>query len=387
MRGPGGLRKVVAGARGGGWTATVAAAALCLMLLALPAAAQDTITLTDVAGRTVTIPRAPKRILLAQGRHFPALTLIHPEAASLIVGFGGDFKRETATFALYLKRYPRLGELPVIGQGSPATFSIEAALATMPDLVITSAYLGGESPASTEQIRQFEAAGVPVVVVDFFVHPLRDTVPSLRILGQVLGREAQAQALISFWEQRRRRIDERVGRLERRPTVFMHVHAGGSDCCYSPGRGTFDAFITAAGGHNIGADVLPGTTGQLNAEYILSRQPDAYIATGGSHLAARGGFVLGPGVTAEAAAASFRATIAQPPVASLGAVARGRALGLWHHFNDTPVNIVAVEAIAKWLHPQAFADVDPAASLAEINARFAQVPFGGTFWVSLPAPR
>jgi iron complex transport system substrate-binding protein len=37
--------------------------------------------------------------------------------------------------------------------------------------------------------------------------------------------------------------------------------------------------------------------------------------------------------------------------------------------------------MATWFHPDAFADVDPKATLAEINARFLPVPLKGALWV------
>lgn len=60
-----------------------------------------------------------------------------------------------------------------------------------------------------------------------------------------------------------------------------------------------------------------------------------------------------------------------------------RVYGLWHLFNNIPVNILAVEALAKWFHPALFGDVDPAATLREINAQFLPVPLVGTYWVTL----
>ncbi|MCG5477222.1 MAG: ferrichrome ABC transporter, partial [Sinorhizobium fredii] len=68
---------------------------------------------------------------------------------------------------------------------------------------------------------------------------------------------------------------------------------------------------------------------------------------------------------------------------SIAAVRNGRVHGLWNFFNAIPLNIVAAEAFAAWLRPDLFADVDPARTLAEINERFAAVPFEGAYWISL----
>ena len=45
----------------------------------------------------------------------------------------------------------------------------------------------------------------------------------------------------------------------------------------------------------------------------------------------------------------------------------------------------AAEVLAKWIHPELFADLDPAATLAEINKRFLAVPYTGDFWADLKA--
>ncbi|WP_142848370.1 hypothetical protein [Telmatospirillum sp. J64-1] len=62
----------------------------------------------------------------------------------------------------------------------------------------------------------------------------------------------------------------------------------------------------------------------------------------------------------------------------------GRVHALWHNFYNSPMNLLAIEALATWIHPELFSDIDPAATLAEINERFLPVPFQGTYWSSLP---
>lgn len=52
-------------------------------------------------------------------------------------------------------------------------------------------------------------------------------------------------------------------------------------------------------------------------------------------------------------------------------------------FNAVPLNVLAAEAFAAWLRPELFADISPEATLAEINQRFAAVPFEGSYWISL----
>ncbi|MGX1787918.1 ABC transporter substrate-binding protein [Bosea sp. NPDC055332] len=357
------------------------AVTVLLPLGSSPASAEP-ITVTDLLGRSVTLPAPAKRIVLAQGRQLNALGLVHPDPVSLLAGWGADHRRQNPdAYERYLAKFPAIETVPTVGDGGTQDgFSFEKAVSLSPDLVILSLSLAGTRLGSGDLVQRFEAAGIKVAVIDFYLQPMRDTLPSLRILGKLIGREAQAEAYIRFYEERRRLIEERLRGAER-PAVFMHAHAGGFDCCQTPGKGTLDDFINAAGGRNIAAAILPGASGQISLEQLLAADPAIYVATGGTHLSKRGGLVLGLGVSRETAAQSFTTLLGQPGITALAAVGNGRAYGLWHLFNDTPLHLVAIERLATWFHPDRFADVDPQATLNEISRRFSAIPLDGALWI------
>lgn len=361
-----------------------AAALLCVLMLPVSA---EPVTVTDLLGRSVTLPAPAKRIVLAQGRQLNALGLLHPDPISLLAGWGADHRRQNPdAYARYLAKFPAVESVPTVGDGGMQDgFSFEKAVSLSPDLVILSSSLAGTRRGPGDLVERFEAAGIKVAVVDFYLQPMRDTLPSLRILGKLIGREEQAEAYIRFYEERRRLIEDRLRGAERL-SVFMHAHAGGFDCCQTPGKGTFDDFITAAGGRNIAAAILPGATGQISLEQLLAADPAIYVATGGTHLAKLNGLVLGLGVSRETSAPSFAALLGKPGIAALAAVRNRRAYGLWHLFNDTPLHIVAIERLATWFHPERFADVDPQATLDEISRRFSAIPLDGALWIDGAGP-
>lgn len=362
---------------------------ICLAeIFAGPAEAQTPVRITDIAGRQVVLDKPARRILLAQGRHLPALALIHPDPVSIMAGWQSDMRRQdTATYELFRKKFPALDEVPVVGDGIPENFSVERALALQPDVAILSWYVAGMrggSTAASPVVKRFEDAGIPVVIVDFFANPLRDTLPSIRILGQVIGREHEAEAFAKFYEDHLSYLkDTLAAHPADRPTVFMHAHAGSNECCYSSGKGTFDDFISLAGGRNVAVDVIPGSTGQISLEYLIAKDPMVYVATGGAHLASSGGLVLGTGVDAKAAHQRFSELLTRPGLSGLTAVRSGRAHALWHMFNDSPSHIVALEWLAKWIHPELFKDLDPKATMKRLN-EFSAVPLEGTYWVDRP---
>ena len=331
-----------------------------LLATVTPARAEGTVTLRDVAGREITLATPVKRILLGEGRQFLALAMLHPEPASLLAAWSADMRRQDkGLYEQYRAKFPALDQVPFVSRGSPDTFSVEQALAATPQVAIFS---GGFGPSirSDDVIRKLEAAGIAVVFIDFIEAPLKNTVPSIRLLGQLLGCEARAEEFIAFYQSR---LDRVTARLEQArpalPNVLMHAHAGHQDCCNSPGRVTIGAFIDVAGGHNIAVDVLKQPVGQLNLEYVMQRNPDVYVGTGGMHLEALGGLVMGPGVVPATSRERLAKVVGNPGLAGLSAVRRGRVHGIWHLFNNVPFNVLAIEAMAKWFHPDLFKDVDP----------------------------
>ena len=168
---------------------------LALGMLATPAAAEP-VTVTDLAGRMVTLPGPAKRIVLAQGRQLNGLGLLHPDPISLLAGWGSDHKRQNPdAYARYAAKFPAIETVPTVGDGGTQDgFSFEKAVSLAPDLVILSQSLAGTRRGPGDLVARFEAAGITVAVVDFYLQPLRDTVPSLRVLGKLIGREEQAEA-------------------------------------------------------------------------------------------------------------------------------------------------------------------------------------------------
>jgi iron complex transport system substrate-binding protein len=359
--------------------------ALLAAALAAPAVARAQaapVAARDLLGRDVTLPRPARRVICLPGRLLAVLNLLHPEPAALLAGWSADMRSgAVAEYAVWRARFPALDGVPLLGQGTvPEPGTVERMLALDADLVLLSRASANASGGAV--LRSLDAAGLPYAVVDFFAAPLRDTLPSLRILGTLLGREAQATAFAAFYAEALDRVRARTAGLAAAPKLMMHAHAGGTACCNSPGQGTFNDFIRAAGGHNIGADVLPGAVGPLTLEYLLTQDPAVYVATGGSYNG-RGGVLLGAGIAPAAARASLAEVIARDNLGALTAIREGRAHALWHGCNDNPAHIVAIEALLRWLHPDRAEGIDPRRSLEAMNARFAAVPMEGTYWVDL----
>lgn len=343
------------------------------------------VEVVDIAGRVVRLEKPATRIVLGHWVTLDALSLLHDDPVSLLVGWG-DSGANTYQRDLLRERFPAVDAIPVVANGSLDQMSVEAVLALQPDLVILSrfdAFRFGDTGSAPPQLAQLEEAGIPVVIVDFFIDPIANTVPSLRIIGELIGKAVQADAFVQFYEARLRRLAlslDGVATPLKRPSVFLHAFANRPECCFSAGRGALDGLIGLAGGHNIGSESLPGAIGQLGLEAVIVRNPDVYLPTAVDEPGE--GLSLGPGVSRTQAIEGLARLLARRELTAIAAVKDRRAFALWHLFTHTPLHIVGLEALAGHLHPDRLSTVDAQATLNEINGRFLTVPLTGTFWVA-----
>lgn len=345
------------------------------------AGAQE-IKIKDILGRDIVLKKPATKVLLGEGRDIITLNIVDPNPISFLAGWSGDFK-SSLEYQDYVASFPEIERVSVVGTNAE-TFSVEKAIACQPDVAIFAARGHGPGPGNKEAISQLEAAGIPVVFIDFRQDPFNNTIPSIRILGRILNREKKAEEFIAFYEQRKDRIARKIAENKpAKPKIFMEMKAGTSENLYSsPGKGNLGTFMELAGAHNIGADVLPGPLGQLNMEFVIQSQPSIYIATGVDAFRGRG-VVFGKGISKQEAIASIKKRVQDPIISELPAVKNGKIYGLWHLFYASPFNILALETIAKWAHPDLFRDIDPQVSLDELNRNFLSVPMTGTYWVEV----
>ncbi|HWK99439.1 MAG TPA: ABC transporter substrate-binding protein, partial [Parapedobacter sp.] len=239
------------------------------------------ITVTDVVGREVTIPQPAKRVILGEGRQLITLSLLVPDPVAITAGWTGDFAKSGGLlYDDYRKHFPGLDDIPLIGTSGKETVSTEQIISLNPDLAIFGAGSHGPDAKSADIIRQLEAAGIPIVFIDFRLHPFKNTVPSMELLGKVLGREARAKAFVEFYNRRMNHIRGTLAKQPdlKRPKVYMEMIRGTAPPG-SPGKGNLGEYIEFVGGNNIGT-ILPGEVGTLNMEYVIGEQPDVYVATG-----------------------------------------------------------------------------------------------------------
>ena len=356
-----------------------------------PAAQDDAgpIVLTDIVGRTVTIERPVERIILGEARQIYIAAALQPgNPFNKIVGWRDDLRRfDGDTYKKYLEKFPEAANIEEFGSPYSGEFSVERAIALEADVVTLN--LGGlERAQEAGMIDQLAEVGIPVVVIDYRQEPLENTVPSTILMGRLLGQEERAQEIVDFYLQQVNAVYSRVAQIEveDKPVAFIEPAAGinsASECCRTWGEANMGLLIERAGGVNMGSELIPGWSGTLNPEQILVADPDLIIVTGSNWYAyiQDGDFVSLGYFTAPADARESLAGLADKRSGwnDLQSVGDGRLHAVWHQFYNSPYHFVALQYFAKWLYPEEFADMDPAANFAEFHRRFLPVDYSGVF--------
>ncbi len=357
----------------------------------------NTIHVIDLAGRSIQLEKRPQRLILGESRYIFALSILSPDnPLKYVAGMLSSLNDvDSGSYQSYVKKFPDMDDIPIVGHTSADSFHLEKVLTLGADLAIFGVEGHGPNAHHSDLIAQLERAGVKVVFVDFRQDPLVNTAKSITLLGKILGQEKQAKAYADFYQTELKKVSDGLATLPAntvKPQVFLHSRVGLQDlCCETMVRGMMAAFVEKAGGAIYGKDLVPGSAGVLNLEYVLTHQPDIYVATaigGPTERQAEGQaplpFVMtGAGINEAEARASLHNAIAHSGLTELTAIKQQRAYAIWHHFYNSPLNVVAIQAFAKWFYPEHFSTLKPQQTMQTLFNRFQSVPLDGAYWLSL----
>ena len=227
-----------------------------VMITATPAPTPEpALTIIDGAGRVVTIPKTPQRIVS-----------IASAATETLYAIGcGD---EIVGRDKYSDYPPEVQEKPSVGSGSQ--LDVEAVLGLEPDLVIAWWF-------SREAISTLEDKGLTVLAIN--PRSVDGVLDTIRTLGLVTGHLEEAESLIAEMQARIDEVKAGVKDIpkEDRPLVYYEL----TTPMKTTGPGTFtNELIFMAGGINIAADE-PVRYPILSEEYIIERNPDVIVIVSG----------------------------------------------------------------------------------------------------------
>lgn len=283
----------------------------------------------------------------------------------------------------YAAAIPRLEELADVGEVDSGTFSLEATVAAKPDIALLAAW---QYKALGDVADRIEAAGIPVVVLDYNAQTVEKHVQSTQLLGQIMGAEDRAKTLADEYAAAVAEVEKRLATLPEgaTPKVYVELARKGKDTIDNSYSGTqWGSVIDQLKAHNI-ANGQISNWGKLSPEYVLAQNPQVILLAGSGWAGRDQAVIMGPGVDSALTHERMQAYLARPGWDGLDAVKNGRIFGIYHGGNRTLYDYAFLQFLAKAMYPDAFADVDPQAALDRFFDTYMPVKFKGTYMTKLP---
>ena len=366
----------------------VVGAALGAYFIATPAPQieqkQSEITVTDLAGRAVTIDKPVERVVLASYNIILETIAVEggKDPFKEIVGLDKGWKHDRAQFwEKYKRAFPEIEDIADVGSIYKGTFNVEKVIALKPDVVIASGYSHEKWKNICEKL---EKAGIPVVFLDYMPQTIEGHTQSTLLLGKVLGKEERAQEIMDFYMERVNEVYSRIEEIDNpKPKVYVECGSKGpSTYGNTYGNYIWGALIENCGGINI-ADGVIERYGSINPEYLLDANPDVIIITGSNWPANPSSMKLGYYANHEESEELLKAYLNRPGWDALNAVKNHRVHSVHHTLARHIHDFVSVQYIAKCLYPDEFEDIYPEEYWKEYHRRFLPVDYSGVWMMSL----
>lgn len=277
------------------------------------------ITLTDQAGRTVTLEQPAESIVSCY--YISTYATIALGLKDKIVGL----ENKADTRALYALAAPELPQLTQVG--TLKELNVEAVAALEPDLVIMPQKL-------IDNAQTLEDLGITVMIVNPETQEGLETM--LTLIGEACGASDQAQALIDYNHTQLERAAEMTAELEK-PSVCLLGNS--SYLSVAPAAMYQNDLIEQAGGVNAAASIEEDYWADVSYETLLALAPEVLVIP---------------------SAASYTAedVMNDPQLADLPAVQNGAVYtmpqGLDEWDSPTPSGILGVLWLTSVLHPEAY---------------------------------
>lgn len=239
-------------------TALPTAAPTAIPVPPTPTPAPFPLTVTDGAGRKVTIAKQPARIISLAPSMTEILFAIGQGAKVVAVDDFSDYPAEVKN-------------LPKIGGFKP---NFEQIVAKQPDLVLAAGGL-----LAPENLKQLEDLKLTVVEIGAVTTTMDSIMTDITLAGRVTGAPDQAK---SITDAMRKRLDDLTAKgktlsAASSPVVYWELDATDASKPYTVGPGNFvNDIITLAGGKNAFAKAtLPYA--QISGEQVVAANPGVII--------------------------------------------------------------------------------------------------------------
>ena len=221
-------------------------------------------TVTDDAGRPVTVPANVKRVFAAGS---PAAILLYTLAPDLLLGWPHANQPETCAFLL-----PAICARPEVGAltGRSNSASPESVAALKPDLILDVGSTAPRYAALAEKVQQ--QSGIPYALLDGGILSLSTTYEKL---GRLIGREAAGLDFADYCNMTLGVITNRIAFVakEQRPRVY---YARGPRGLTTGLGGSINVETIELMARNVAGETQGGLA-NVSIEQVLLWNPDVIV--------------------------------------------------------------------------------------------------------------
>jgi iron complex transport system substrate-binding protein len=347
----------------------------------------QTITVTDLAGREVTIKMPIKKVSInwaGSGGAFMSMSaLLGKDVADYLSSWDGDLQRNRFDmWEHYRSVVPALEQIPDVGGVDRNDFNLEMLINLKPDLVIWTLSVKQQAEEVVEPALQ--KAGIPIVYIDHHAETIENHSRTTRLLGKLFGKEARAEGMIDFYVKNRTMIEERLAGVTKKPVVYIEIGMGGPTKYSNTFSNTYmwGAMVVRAGGTNL-ADGIVTRYSPIEPELLISRNPDYIVFTGSYWPSIPDSLRMGYLSDEESTQKQLQNFCKRPGWDSLQAVKGKQVYAIHHGIGREMYDPAAIAFLAKSFYPDLFADIDPLGMLKEYYNRFLPYTISGVWMTQL----
>ncbi len=343
----------------------------------------------DLAGRKININKEVNRIVLLRSKDIYSLAvLLGDELPQKLIAWGPDLQTDdTEAYNRFTDKYPSLKALPLTGSIYNDALSIEQLIALKPDLIIADKFIIEREYRYVEKLNE---SALPVVYLDGSNDPFTGSQRGISLLGQILNKEKKAGEITSYVNQQLNNILSVIdsAKLPERSVYLEAGSSGPQKFAQTYGSSGFPKTYTSWGRilhrlrvNNI-ADGIASEMGSINPELILRANPDVIIITGQNWNTINRSMRLGYEITAEESHELLSGFIARPGWSSLDAVKEGRVFSVFHN-TAAIVCFASIQALAKYIYPEYFKNIDPERNLKTFYEKFMPIEYSGVWMTGI----
>lgn len=232
-----------------------------------PASSGETVQITDMVGRNVTVPAEINKVVATSP---PTTNLIYMLAPDKLGGW--NFKPTSQFMEQKYKDLPEVG-----GWFGKQTGNYETFISINPDVILEGSSPKGD-PNATVNERQTKFGNIPVVAVLDVSNATKFKAP-IKFMGHALGAQQKADELIAFYDNVFKTVNTTASKIPESEKVTVYYAEGPEGLQTDPAGSQHSQLIELCGGKNI-ADV-PIKQGygmsDVSIEQVLKWNPEVIL--------------------------------------------------------------------------------------------------------------